>query len=211
MRVLIADDHPIMLSGVEAILQGTVYEVVDKLIDGSQVLESIARTRPDILLLDVQMPGRTGMDVLRTLRSRGDKRPVVLLTAHLDDHDLLGAIQIGVQGILLKDGAQGQLISCLDAVCAGGRWIEQSLMERALNLSLSGGAASDPLTELTAKEKAIVGLVAQGLRNRNIAAELGITEGTVKVYLHRIYEKLGVSSRVELAIATREKTSGTVR
>ena len=88
---------------------------------------------------------------------------------------------------------------------AGGQWIERELLDRALDLSVSGAAARpDPLSELTPKERAVVGLVAQGLRNRAIAEELGLTEGTVKVYLHRIYEKLGVSSRTELAILARD-------
>jgi two-component system nitrate/nitrite response regulator NarP len=176
-RILIADDHPIMLSGLEAILAGSRYEVVGKASNGAAVLEALPRARPHILLLDVQMPERTGMDVLRTLRSRGDLRPVVLLTAHLDDHNLVEALQLGVQGILLKEGAQNQLISCLDAVGSGGRWIEKELLERALDLTMSGAA-----------------------RPPDRFAE--------KVYLHRIYEKLGVSSRTELAIAARERASG---
>jgi two-component system nitrate/nitrite response regulator NarP len=204
-RVLIADDHPIMLSGLEAILLASDYRIVAKVTDGAAVLAILPESRPDILLMDVRMPERTGLDVLRTLRSRGDMRPVVLLTAQLQDAHLMEAIQLGVSGILLKDGAQAQLVSCLETVRAGGRWIERELLERALDLSVSGAAArTDPLGELAPKERAVVGLVAQGMRNRAIADELGLTEGTVKVYLHRIYEKLGVSSRTELAILARD-------
>jgi two-component system nitrate/nitrite response regulator NarP len=149
------------------------------------------------------------MDVLRTLRSRGDRRPIVLLTAHLNDANLVEAIQLGVDGILLKDGAQGQLLDCLDSVRIGTRWIEKVLLERALDLTMSGGSdRQDPLASLTAKERAVVGLVAQGLRNKNIASELGITEGTVKVYLHRIYEKIGVTNRTELALFSRDRATG---
>jgi two-component system nitrate/nitrite response regulator NarP len=209
MRVLIADDHPIMLSGLEAILRGSDYEVVAKVTDGAAVIEELARSRPELLIVDVQMPVRTGMDVLRTLRSRGDRRPIVLLTAHLNDANLVEAIQLGVDGILLKDGAQGQLLDCLDSVRIGTRWIEKVLLERALDLTMSGGSdRQDPLASLTAKERAVVGLVAQGLRNKNIASELGITEGTVKVYLHRIYEKIGVTNRTELALFSRDRATG---
>jgi two-component system nitrate/nitrite response regulator NarP len=209
MRVLIADDHPIMLSGLEAILRGSDYEVVAKVTDGAAVIEELARSRPELLIVDVQMPVRTGMDVLRTLRSRGDRRPIVLLTAHLNDANLVEAIQLGVDGILLKDGAQGQLLDCLDSVRIGTRWIEKVLLERALDLTMSGGSdRQDPLASLTAKERAVVGLVAQGLRNKNIASELGITEGTVKVYLHRIYEKIGVTNRTELALFSRDRAKG---
>jgi two-component system nitrate/nitrite response regulator NarP len=204
-RVLIADDHPIMLSGIEAILRDSSYEVVQTVSNGAAVLEAIPKARPDILILDVQMPERTGMDVLRTLRSRGDLRRIVLLTASLDDANLLEAVQLGVNGVLLKDGAQNLLLRCLDEVLKGNRWIDKSLLERALDLAMKGTAAPpEGLASLSARERAVVGLVAQGLRNKEIAAELGITEGTVKVYLHRIYEKVGVSNRTELAIFARD-------
>jgi two-component system nitrate/nitrite response regulator NarP len=208
-RVLIADDHPIMLSGIEAILRDSEFSVVAKLTDGAAVLEALSTTRPEILILDVQMPERTGLDVLRTLRSRGDQRPVVLLTASLDDSGLLEAIQLGVNGIILKDGAQSLLLRCLEDVRNGRRWIEKSLLERALEISMGGGAETrDGLQSLSNRERAIVGLVAQGIRNRDVASELGITEGTVKVYLHRIYEKLGVTNRTELAIYARDASQG---
>jgi two-component system nitrate/nitrite response regulator NarP len=208
-RVLIADDHPIMLSGIEAILRDSEFSVVAKLTDGAAVLESLSTTRPEILILDVQMPERTGLDVLRTLRSRGDQRPIVLLTASLDDSGLLEAIQLGVNGIILKDGAQSLLLRCLEDVRNGRRWIEKSLLERALEISMGGGAETrDGLQSLSNRERAIVGLVAQGIRNRDVASELGITEGTVKVYLHRIYEKLGVTNRTELAIYARDASQG---
>jgi two-component system nitrate/nitrite response regulator NarP len=208
-RILIADDHPIMLSGIEAILRDTEYTVVAKLTDGAAVLDALPDARPDILVLDVQMPKRTGLDVLRTLRGAGDQRPVVLLTASLDDNALLEAIQLGVNGIILKEGAQSLLLLCLEDVRNGRRWIEKTLLERALEISMGGGAETrDGLGALSKRERAIVGLVAQGLRNRDVASELGITEGTVKVYLHRIYEKLGVSNRTELAIYARDASPG---
>jgi two-component system nitrate/nitrite response regulator NarP len=159
--------------------------------------------RADILLLDVLMPRRSGIDVLRALRSRGDNHPVVLLTASLNDKLLLEAIKLGVNGIVLKESAQEQLLECLTAVQAGRRWIEQDLMQRALQLATEGAAAEDPLAAVTTRERAVIELVAQGLRNREIAQELGMTEGTIKVYLHRIYEKLQVSNRTELALLSK--------
>ena len=204
-KVLIADDHPFILSGLEAVLRDTEYRIVATVNDGTAALEALATARPDIMILDVQMPDHGGLDVLRTLRSRGDQRPVVLLTASLNNERLLEALKLGVNGIVLKEGAQHLLTRCLDEVSKGGRWIEHGLLQRAVDLQMrEGGQPKDGLSSLTARERAIAGLIAKGRRNREIADELGITEGTVKVYLHNIYQKVGVSNRTELAVLSRD-------
>ena len=206
VRILLADEHPIIIAGVDALLRGSDYDIVAKAGDGAELLEAMPAARPDILILDVQMPERSGMDVLRTLRSRGDRRPIVLLTASLDDARLLEAIELGVDGIVLKEGAHNLLLQCLDAVRAGGRWIDRALMDRALNRALADpGTREGTFAALTTRERAVVALVTQGMRNREIASELGITEGTVKVYLHRIYDRLGVGNRTELALWARDQ------
>ena len=202
-RILVADDHPIMLSGIEAVLRDTNYEVVATAQDASGVFDALPEADPDILILDVRMPGQSGVDVLRELRRQGDQRPVVLLTADLSDQALIDAVELGVNGIILKEGAQALLVTCLDHVANGRKWIDREVMERALTLTLRGSAPTG-LARLSRREQQISRLVAQGRRNRDIAAELGITEGTVKVRLHRIYEKLGVGSRTELAILAME-------
>ena len=207
-RVLIADDHPLMLSGIEAVLRGTSYEVAAKVADGAAVLDMLASARPDILVLDIKMPGRTGIDVLRILREANDPRPVVLLTADIDDRSLLEAVRLGVNGIILKEGAETQILACLDEVGGGGRWIDASLLQRALDLAAGGAPARGPLDRLSARERAIARLVGEGLRNREIGDELGLTEGTVKVCLHRIYEKLGIANRTELALLERDAAAG---
>lgn len=202
-RVLIADDHPIVLSGIQAILRDTRYSIVSTATDGAEVLALLATADPDILVLDVQMPKATGLDVVRTIRGRGDNRPVVLLTANLADRRLLEALELGVQGIVLKEGAQHLLVRCLDEVSAGRRWIEPVLLQQALDLKMGPGPGGG-LAALTPRERAVADLVAQGRRNREIAEELGITEGTVKIHLHRIYEKIGVGNRTELALFVRD-------
>ncbi len=199
-RVLIADDHPLMLSGIEAVLAGTTFEVVAKAHDGAAALDEIGRSRPDIVILDIAMPVRSGMDVLRAMRSRHDQRAVVLLTAELGDSDLLEAFDLKVQGILPKNGADMLLLACLTEVARGGQWIERSILQRALSLAKNGGSRGNLLLRLTAREQAIAALVARGLRNREIGDELGITEGTVKIKLHKIFGKLQVENRVGLAV-----------
>ena len=198
-RVLIADDHPIMLSGVAHLLRSARYEVVASIADGSEVLEAIAALRPDVAVLDVSMPGLNGIEILKLLRNREDPVRVILLTAQLEDDDLLEALRLGVEGIVLKQGGERLLIECLDKVAAGARWIPQDLLVRQTRLHRLQD--EDELNPLTNRELEISRLVAQGLRNRSIAEELGLSEGTVKVYLNRVYEKLGVASRTELVLA----------
>jgi two-component system nitrate/nitrite response regulator NarP len=198
-RLLIADDHRIIVTGLESMLRDTDYEVVGSVADGRDVAAAVVRLRPDILLLDVSMPGQSGIEVLRSIREFDPAPGIVLLTAGLDDSELMEAVRLGVQGIVLKQGAHHLLIPCLEAIRAGSRWIDPTLLQRTLDLALSGSRASDPYRGLTARERSIAALAAQGLRNRDIAARLEVNEGTVKMYLHRIYRKLGVGNRTELA------------
>ena len=200
-RILLADDHPFMRTGVEAVLRGSRYEVVATAASGEAALEAIAHTDPDICLLDVRMPGLSGVEVLERLRGAGDTRKLVLLTVELEDADLIRAVRAGVDGVVLKDGAEDELVACLDAVMGGTRSIPPQLLQRALDLSLGGGP-SDPLAALAPREREIAALVGKGMRNHDIAAALGMSEGTVKVYLHGIYQKVGVENRTELALMT---------
>ncbi len=197
--VLIADDHPMIRSAVTMLLDGTNFDVVASADNADSALVCIARDNPDIVVLDLAMPGGSGLDILRKLRAHGDGRRVVVLTAAIDDHKLASALALSVNGIVMKNSDPAHLLDCLEAVRTGGKWIDPELSDRAAAASERG----EP-ERLAPRERQIVALVAQGLRNRDIAAQLGITEGTVKVYLHAIFEKLGVSSRTELAIRAAE-------
>lgn len=200
-RLLIAEDDPLTLEGIKVLLAGSLYEIVGTVGDGEAVLELLPNKRPDMLLLDFDMPKRSGLDVLRTLRQRGDKRPVVLLTGSMSDMRVFEALQVGLNGLVLKSAAPRNLLTCLDSVVQGRRWIEHDVLQRAMDISLNpDGNGADPLQPLSKRERAIVGLLLQGMRNKQIAGELGIGEGTVKVHLHNIFEKLGVASRMELAL-----------
>ncbi len=198
-RVLIADDHPLLLSGIAQLLDRTAYEVVATVSEGSGVTEAINSHSPDIVILDVNMPGLNGLEITRLLVEREARPRIVLLTAELGDDELLDAMALKVEGILLKNGGERLLLDCLDRVSAGGRYLPQDLLNRAT--ALQEERERDPLRTLTPREVQLAELVAQGLRNRAIAEELHLSEGTVKVYLNRIYEKLDISSRTELVIA----------
>lgn len=198
-RLVLADDHPIIQAAVEELLRGSEYELVAKATTGAEALEAIALHDPEIIVLDIQMPEGSGLDVLRTLRSGGDQRCVVLLTATIEDDEFTEALSLEVDGVLLKTSDPALLIDCLDAVRTGHSWIDKSLQQEALKPPHNDG---EPL--LSPRERDLVTLVRQGLRNREIAEKLGITEGTVKVYLHAVFAKTKVANRTELAIRAAE-------
>ena len=199
IKVLLADDHTFMRAGVESVLRGSRFEIVATATNGDDALAAIARHNPQICIFDVRMPGKNGVEVLQNMRERTDNRPVVLLTAGLEDHALLAAVKAGVNAIVLKDEAEDGLLDALELVEVGQRSVPQHLLQRALDLSLAGGNA-DPLAPLAPRERQIATQIGRGLRNKEIAEALAMSEGTVKVYLHAIYQKLGVKNRTELAL-----------
>ena len=198
-RILLADDHPMIQAAVAAVLRGSDYRLVAKAGSGSEALKALAEHDPEIVLLDIQMPEGNGLDVLRQMRSDGDDRLVVLLTASIDDAGFAEALSLEVDGVLLKTSDPALLIDCLDSVRAGDEWIDPQLKRQPT----ASGAARDK-SLLSPRETELVGLVRQGLRNRDIAERLGITEGTVKAYLHTVFDKTGVANRTELAIRAAE-------
>ena len=196
-RILLADDHPMIRAALEALLRDTSFEIVGMVGTGEAALRDIDRLEPDILLLDLQMPGGNGMDVLRRLRAGRSTTRIVLLTAAIEDAALLEAKGLNVDGIVLKNADPAFLLDCLERVSHGRSWIDPELAAHAKKLSQELTAGVRP--QLAPRERQVIGFVRRGLRNREIAEQLGVKEGTVKAYLHTIFEKLGVSSRTELA------------
>jgi two-component system nitrate/nitrite response regulator NarL len=195
-RVLLADDHPMIASALELLLRGTDYQVVGRARTGKEALAQIDEVKPDLVLLDVNMPDGSGIDVLRKLRKAGEERPIVLLTAGLDDPQLIAADDLEPNGVVLKTSDPALLLECMDQVLEGKTWVDPEIVDR----TKAARHRVSSLPPLTPRERELVELVRQGLRNRDIAARLGVTEGTVKVYLHSIFDKVGVASRTELAI-----------
>jgi len=202
MRVLLADDHPMIRTALEALLRDTEFEIAGIASTGETALAEIDRLRPDILLLDLQMPGGSGMDVLRRVRAEKTPVRVVLLTAAIDDSSLLEAKSLKVQGMVLKNSDPAFLLDCLESVRHGRTWIDPELADRSRQIAKRLKVGSH--VSLAPRERQLIGFVRTGLRNREIAERLGVTEGTVKVYLHAVFEKLGVSTRTELAIRADE-------
>jgi two-component system, NarL family, nitrate/nitrite response regulator NarL len=202
MRILVADDHPMIRTAIEVLLRGTDYEIAGTAGSGEETLRLLEELKPDIMLLDLQMPGGGGMEVLRRAKALKSDVRIVLLTAAIDDGSLMEARSLGVDGMVLKNSDPAFLLECLDRIRAGGIWVDDELEARAQELSETLGGSGRPA--LAPRERELVRCVRQGLRNREIAEQLGVTEGTVKVYLHSVFEKLGVSSRTELAIRADE-------
>jgi DNA-binding NarL/FixJ family response regulator len=206
IRLALADDHPLILDGLEALFRGPGFEVVARCRDGEEALRAVRAHAPDVLVLDVRMPRMGGLEVLRAMREEGLATRVVILTAEAEDEELVEALRLGVRGVVLKEMASEMLVKCVHKVHEGGTWLERASAGRALDrLVQAEGARREAASLLTARESEVVRLVAEGLRNKEIAERLGIVEGTVKIHLHRAYEKLGVDSRLALAVYLREK------
>lgn len=203
-RVLLADDHPMIAAALDVLLRGSDYELVGRARSGADALAQIQRLKPHLLLLDVNMPDGSGIDVLRQLRAGRRSPAVILLTAGMDDQQLLAADKLGPEGIVLKTSDPGLLLDCMEQVRKGEKFVDPEIAERTR--SVKERLARAP--SLTPRERELVDLVRQGLRNRDIASQLGVTEGTVKVYLHAIFDKLGVDNRTELAMRAPDLLGG---
>jgi two-component system nitrate/nitrite response regulator NarP len=202
MRVLLVDDHPMISTALEALLRNTPFEIVGVAPSGAQATADIERLEPGIVLLDLQLPDGSGMDVLRALRRNDRPARVIILTAGIDDASLMEAKALQVQGIVLKNSDPAYLFECLERVRRGGKWFDPEVTDRLQRLSNS--LRTGERAPLAPRERELIKLVRNGLRNREIAQKLGVTEGTIKVYLHTVFQKLGVSSRTELAIRASE-------
>jgi DNA-binding NarL/FixJ family response regulator len=202
--LVIADDHPIVLDGLDQLFRlEPDLRVVARCRGGDEALRAVRAHRPQVLVLDVRMPGMGGLEVLAALAEERSPTRVVLLAAALDDRQLATAVRLGACGIVLKEMAPQLLLEAVREVAAGGQWLERGTLGRALRAVL-GRQATDPPAALTPRELEIVRMAASGLRNRGIAQRLCISEGTVKIHLHNIYEKLGVGGRVELTLRAQQ-------
>ena len=196
IRVLLADDHPMIGSALGLLLGGSAFELVGTAQSGAEALRMCTELDPDVVLLDVNMPDMSGIEVLSRLRRTRARQKLILLTAGMTEAQMLAADELAPEGIVYKTSDPAILLDCLDSVAAGRRWVDPAVEEQLERARESRSARGS----FTPRERDLIDLVGRGLRNRDIANRLGITEGTVKVYLHAIFEKAGVANRTELAL-----------
>ena len=201
MRIVLADDHALFRDGVSSLLEAWGHQVVGRAADGQAAVDLVGRLEPDLVLMDVRMPVMSGVEATRAIAAVRPDIPIVMLTVSEDEGDLFAAIQAGARGYLLKDLEAPQLRAMIEAVSRGEAAITPATAARIIRHLTSLGASSDEAVpdRLTARELEVLRLVTAGRRNKEIAAELGISENTVKYHLRNILEKLHAQSRTEVA------------
>ena len=213
IRIVVADDHPIFRDGLCKLLAlEEDFEVVAQASDGRQVLEVLQQLEPDILLLDLKMPGLDGLATLQRLQAARNKTRVIVLTASDDKNEFVQAMKLGTSGIVLKQTATELLIKSIRKVHAGEIWLDSHTTAAVIRQFVAAEEqtqAAPPMqapqrdrerSPLSQREREIVALVAQGFKNKEMAEKMFISEQTVKNHLHNIFDKLGVSDRLELAL-----------
>jgi DNA-binding NarL/FixJ family response regulator len=203
IRILIADDHPIFRAGLRRLLETEPdFHVVGEASDGHDAVRLTRELQPDILLLDVSMPRGNGLDVLRQLSSSPGTTRALLLTATIEKPDILQALALGVRGLVLKESATAVLLKAIRGVMAGHYWVGRSIVSDVVEVLRHHGTAVEPKQTfgLTVRELEIVSAVADAYSNKEIADRFQISHKTVKHHLTNIFDKLGVSSRLKLAL-----------
>jgi len=214
IRIVVADDHPIFRDGLCKLLAlEEDFEVVAQAQDGRRVLEVLQQHEPDILLLDLKMPGLDGLATLQRLQASKNKTRVIVLTASDDKNEFVQAMKLGTSGIVLKQTATELLIKSIRKVHAGEIWLDSYTTAAVIRQFVAAEEPAQPpvvppvgaprereRSPLSQREREIVALVAQGFKNKEMAEKMFISEQTVKNHLHNIFDKLGVSDRLELAL-----------
>jgi DNA-binding NarL/FixJ family response regulator len=206
ISVVLVDDHPIVLQGLQHLFARqqdiAVAACCATVADG---LAAARSSHPDVIVLDLRMPDGGGLAFLDAVNAERLSSKTVVLTAAISDDEVAQALQKGVAGLVLKESPPEQLVECVRRVHAGERWVDPGAVSRVLQPPAAGDTASQQrAASLTGREREVVRMIAAGLRNRDIGERLSISENTVKVHLHNIYEKLGVEGRMELLLLAQE-------
>ncbi len=197
IRIIIADDHAIFREGLRRLLVSEKdFVVIAEASDGKEAVLLTQKLKPDIVLLDLAMPRVPGMEALRELAHAKVSAYTILLTAAIEPFEISSAMRLGARGVVLKASPPELLLRCIRAVSEGEYWIGSGLLKDWAHLGQGPGGGS----ELTSREVEIVSAIKTGRSNKEIAAQMSISEETVKRHLSNIYAKLGISSRLELAL-----------
>lgn len=205
LRVLLIDDHTLFRVGLEGLLVSRGIEIVASVDSGLDAQRLVDELTPDVILLDMRMPGLNGLEVLDMLRAENESLPIVMLTTSTEENDLLRSLRSGAQGYLLKDMEPDELVLALREIVAGKTVVAPDLapiLARAVQGKSNEQEEKDdsPFSTLTPRETEILALLAEGQSNKAIARNLGISDGTVKLHVKAILRKLEVHSRVEAAV-----------
>jgi two-component system, NarL family, nitrate/nitrite response regulator NarL len=208
IRIVLADDHPIVRDGLRKLLMlEEDIEVVGEASDGREVVQVVQETHPDVLILDLRMPYMDGLATLQALQQAERKVKVIILTASEDKNEFVQAMKLGCSGIVLKQTAPELIVKSIRKVHAGEIWLDSHTTAAVMRQFASpaeviggGPGKGRERSPLSQREREIVSLVAQGYKNREMAEKMFISEQTVKNHLHNIFDKLGVSDRLELAL-----------
>jgi DNA-binding NarL/FixJ family response regulator len=199
IRLVLADDHPIVIGGLTRLFSlEPDLEILASATNGEDALQLVRELCPDVLVLDIRMPGKDGLTVLRQIFAEQLPTRPIILTA-TNEGEVSEAIELGVWGVVLKDMAPKLLVQCIREVHAGRKWLDKGSVTLTLSKVLKREAATNILAKtLTSRELEVARMVSLGMHNKTVAANLAISEGTAKVHLHHIYEKLNVDGRMGL-------------
>ncbi len=212
MRAVVADDHPVFRQGLRVLLEDLGVDVVAEAPDGTAAVEAALRERPDVVLMDVQMPGLTGIEATRQLLERWPEARVLVLTMVADDEAVFAAIQAGALGYVLKGAGQAEIGRALEAVAAGQAVYGAEVARRLRAFFTAGsGVVARPFPELSDREREVLDLIAAGLPNTAIAHRLFLSEKTIRNNITSIFAKLAVRDRAEAVVRAPEAGLGRQR
>ncbi len=205
IRILIADDHPMFREGVvQSLASEKDFAIIGQASNGKNAIEMAKELLPDVLLLDITMPDQDGITITKKISAAFPVIQIIMLTASENEDDLMKALQAGARGYVLKGISAKELVKIVRTIVAGGTYISPDMANMIL-FELSQPSQPDPLSELSDREKEILKLVAKGYTNREIGAQIHLSEKTIKHYMTNILQKLHVRSRVEAALIVQKR------